>query len=275
MKKLMILTLTLSLAACAKKETTESTSSASHAPSQMAPADAFGSTAQYGANALLARAADSLRRGISISSSDAERCVRAESGRPTVREVCALLWATGKDQSHILETVLQEEATKSDLMAVATSLKIRQLRGFAFEDLLPILGRLESKPNWYRLRLVQGWISENRDLSSSELELVQPALAPSVGSSPAELSSYFTFLHGKSETAFESALSNYCRPNALEISKSRCLRLAGSLASTAMPRDLKARLAPFLPANDEPAFRFFRAEYPSIARAFQTANFKE
>lgn len=256
-----LLILILLLCACAKKQEEKSIA----AISAVAPEEAFKNTPQHSTGSLLARAAINLRKGISLSALDAERCLKAESARSQVADVCALLWATGKDDSASTGAFLAARAELSDSAAVGLILKPENLKGLGAEKLATILARLEKRPLLHRIHLAQAWIIQNRTFSQAELLLVLPQLAHSRRPTEGDVKAKFHFLYAQSEVDFKNEISKYCRSDVYQSARERCWRLIGVLADETAPAGLISQFAAFFPEQNTPQWLSFSRTHSRLS----------
>lgn len=112
---------------------------------------------EHDVTAVLAAASSLIERGRPLETEVAERCWKAESGRPEVRAACALAWSTGESRSSSMEAAIASLAPKSRSIALAAIRNGHPFAHVGLDALTEMLSTLSDDPVWLRARAITVW----------------------------------------------------------------------------------------------------------------------
>lgn len=270
MKKLILLNLIFVLTGCGSPEKPKPQPISAQKSTNM---EIFSNTRNWEESEVLASASIALSRGVSLNATRAERCWREEANRPTIREACLLLWATGDEASSVLAEILLEPGTRR--IALAAYLRRSSLRSMGFTQLMKLLSALATDSLWLRAEAVELWVQFHGRPSYGETQQLLPLIEIGPGdglrSTSASLKAKFLLSPG----SWQKALQLYCRSNAKGESRLRCWKILGAIADPSQDSLMRSEIETYLPSNRENDWVLFERSFPQLAQKIKKHYRKE
>jgi hypothetical protein len=263
-----LLILTTALIGCGKDPATEAASAPSKALSKQSSSALalFDKTSEMELRFITEAGSELLRKGIRISDTQAENCIRGDEGRMPVKELCGLLVAQGpQDVPDAVKSFITEAAKRSPVVAAAFVVNPALLKGTSYADVLSYLAQLKAQPSWVRSRLLFRWADGNGGLSSAQLRQALDSIRSADTASPLSLSYFFAGLAKYDQSLLQGEAKAYCREGVTGDVQIRCWRLLSALYQTPFANQASTLLQQYRPNLREESFTIFNRSLPQFA----------